>query len=120
MRPTAATANRQASSQQSTSSPQRTVAADVTDSARGVFRAWVAGTADDAELRCALRRFCDAAQCQQLRPEQVLVALKSMLRAVPEIRNTRKRDSRDDLIARAVTMCIEEYYAVPADRRRSD
>jgi hypothetical protein len=119
MRPTVAVANRQASSQQPSPSPQRGIAADVIDSARAVFRAWIAGTADDADFRCALRRFCDAAQCQQLRPEQVLVALKSMLRAVPEIRSTRKRDSCDDLIARAVTMCIEEYYAVPADRRRS-
>ena len=81
---------------------------------RSVFSAWVAGTADDAQLRRALRLFCDVAQQRQLRPEEVLVALKHMFRSVPEVRESQKRATTNDLSARAVTMCIEEFYAVPA------
>jgi hypothetical protein len=116
MRPTTAAAHRQASNQRPSPSPDRAVPADAIELARTAFRAWVVGAIEDAQLRRALRLFCDAAQQQQLRPEEVLVALKSMFRSVPEIRDTRKRDNSDARIARAVTMCIEEFYAVPDDR----
>jgi hypothetical protein len=118
MQPITAAAHHQASSQDASPSPERVVPVEAIELVRAVFRAWVLGAVEDPELRRALRLFCDAAQRQQLRSEQVLVALKSMFRAVPEISNTRKRDSSNDLIARAVTMCIEEYYAAPADRRQ--
>jgi hypothetical protein len=61
---------------------------------------------------CAYPRLlCDATQGQRLPPEQVLIVLKGVCRSVPEFGDTRKRDGIDDLIARAVTMCIEEFFA---------
>jgi hypothetical protein len=79
----------------------------------------VIGTTSDAQLRGALRRLCDAARRQRLRPEEALVAFKAMCRSVPEVAATRKRDVHDDLIARAVTMWIGEYYATD-ERRPAD
>jgi hypothetical protein len=120
MRPITGAARQKNSTQLPPPSPERVVPADVTELVRGVFRTWVAGAAEDIQLRRALRLFCDVAQQRQLRPEEVLVALKGMFRSVPEVRDTRNRDISDNFIGRAVTMCIEEYYAMPVDRRQPD
>ena len=117
MRPITGVVRQQDSTRLPSPPPERVVPAEVSELTRGVFRAWVAGAAEDAQLRRALRLFCDVAQQRQLRPEEVLVALKGIFRSVPEVRDTRNRGTGDDLIARAVTMCIEEFYAMPVDRR---
>ena len=120
MRPNTAVAVRLASTHSSMSSHRRSVAADGISLVRETFRAWVIGSADDTQLRRAMRSFCDAAHAQNLPPEEVLVVLKSACRSVPEICEARSRDGADTLIARAVTMCIQEFYAVPADVRRGN
>lgn len=127
MRSITAAVRRQAASQPLPPSPEGVVPTEVTELVRAVFRAWIVGATNDAKLRGALRAFCDATQRQRLPPEQVLIVLKGVCRSVPEFGDTRKRDGIDDLIARTVTMCIEEFFAgtpvsepTVAERRHRD
>jgi hypothetical protein len=91
---------------------------DAISLARETFRVWAAGQADEKQLRRALRTFCDAAHVQRLRAEEVLIALKRICRSVPAVTVGQTRTDNEKLIARAVTVCIEEYYAIPVDSRR--
>jgi hypothetical protein len=102
---------RQTASQPLPPSAEGVVPTEVTELVRAVFRAWIVGATDDAELRATLRLLCDATRRQHLPPEQVLIVLKGVCRSVPEFGDTRKRNGIDDRIARAVTMCIEEFFA---------
>lgn len=98
------------------SSPARILPSEATDFTRDALRGWVIGTTSDAQLRGALRQFCDISRRQRLQPEEALVAFKAMCRSIPEVCDARKRDANADLIARAVTMWIGEYYGTAGSR----
>jgi hypothetical protein len=115
--PNTAGALRLASTEPHAASQDHLVAADATSLVREAFRVWVVGASEDVQLRRALRSFCDAAHVRHLQPQEVLIALKRICRSVPEVRDARTRDGSDALIARVVTMCIQEFYAAPADAR---
>src|SRR5947209_8028918 len=61
-------------------------------------------------LREALRRICSEARQSDARPEQFLVALKSVLQSAPAMRRLAPGPERDDYVARLVSLCIKEYY----------
>src|SRR3982751_1652602 len=111
MQPNTAATQHHASSP-SQSSPERALSAATTELVRSAFRAWVLGEAQSAQQRSALRLFCDGARRRHLRPEQMLVALKTTCRSVPEACSLQE-EAAGEFCARAVTMCIEEFYAEP-------
>ena len=82
---------------------------------RAALRAWLLGSAGTTQLRHALRLFGDDARRRGLRPEEMLVEFKTACRSVPETLADRSVENLNELLARAVTICIEEFYAV-ADR----
>ena len=64
----------------------------------------------DAVVREMIRRVCEVAHERELRAEQLLLLLKQAWRELPEGRRLPPR-ADDDVLARAITVCIDEYYA---------
>ena len=65
---------------------------------------------DDA-LRDALSAMAHEARTQGMRAEQILVALKDLWASLPPVRRAAGRAQQTALLQRAVTLCINEYYA---------
>ena len=68
------------------------------------------GEASEGELGAALRRYARDAQRRHLRAEEVVIAFKSMWRALPEASDAFERQEQQRLLERLVTLCIREYY----------
>ena len=68
------------------------------------------GEAYDDELRRALSLLAHEAQVRHLRAEELIIALKSLWRALPEVQQSSNRTEQNMLLGRLVSMCIEEYY----------
>lgn len=69
------------------------------------------GGAGPDELRDALRALSREARERGMRAEQILVVLKELWTTVPQVRRTGGREQEGALLQRAVTLCINEYYA---------
>ena len=67
---------------------------------------------DEAGFRRALRLMSEDAHRRGVRAEQVIVALKTAWRSLPEV-HTLPAGARDTVLDRVITMLIEEYYARP-------
>lgn len=65
----------------------------------------------DGSLRGAAQMVCVEARRRGLTAERMLVLLKRDCATLPEIGQFTDRQARADLIARFVTLCIEEFYA---------
>lgn len=64
----------------------------------------------DATLRDALSALCDEVRKRDPRPESVILELKRIWRGVIVVRPPADANKRQELLANAVTFCIEEYY----------
>jgi hypothetical protein len=63
-----------------------------------------------APVRSAVRLVCADARRQHYTPEKLLVDLKDVLRATPAVQQVPRGPERDDLVARVVTLCIDEFF----------
>ena len=63
-----------------------------------------------APVREAVQLVCAEARVQHYTPERLLVDLKDALRATPEVQQVPRGPERDDLVARVVTLCIDEFF----------
>src|SRR5437016_1712737 len=61
-------------------------------------------------LRVALHAVAREARALAMPPEQLLIALKALWYALPQIQSTPDPDQQGRLLQRVVTMCIREYY----------
>ena len=77
---------------------------------RSALQARLLGRSRDRDMRLALRAMCSEAHRQSIRVEQMIVLLKEAWRSLPEVRQGGKV-VLDDPLNRAITICIEEYYA---------
>lgn len=59
----------------------------------------------------ALRRIAEDAREHRMHAEHLLMALKEVWYALPEIRNGGEHDERERMLQRVVTQCIRAYYA---------
>lgn len=73
--------------------------------------------ARDEEVRRILRQLCVRARDANLHAEDVVILLKIAWRELPETRHA--VHDREGILARAVTLCIEEYYSAPAKVART-
>lgn len=62
------------------------------------------------ELRDALDAMATEARSKAMLPEQLLVVLKDIWYALPEVRALEDSGAQIRLLQRVVTMCIKEYY----------
>jgi hypothetical protein len=65
------------------------------------------------DIKEAVRSVCDEARREQWPPETLLVAYKSALETVGAVRGLPRGPERDAVIARLVSLCINEYYGAP-------
>jgi hypothetical protein len=61
-------------------------------------------------LKDALSPVCAEARRRQWPPEVLLLAFKAALETVPAVRRLTRGPDRDELVARLVTLCIEQYF----------
>jgi hypothetical protein len=73
-----------------------------------------------AELRRALRLLCQAGRREGAQVEHLLIIVKQALVSAADACDVRYGEEREEFSRRAITMCIEEFYAdagcAPAQR----
>ena len=69
-----------------------------------------------AALRSTLSALCVEMRRDDPRPEGVILELKRIWRGVVASRPAAEASKRQELLANAVTFCIEEYYRQPQSR----
>ena len=62
------------------------------------------------EVRAALHELARDARQKAIPPEQVLLILKRIWQALPDVEHARDRDEQTRVLQRVVTMCIKEYF----------
>jgi hypothetical protein len=65
----------------------------------------------DGVLRRALGQFSREAQANRACAEQVLTELRRVWGVLPEVNGAGSCADREELLARAVLLCVQEYYA---------
>jgi hypothetical protein len=77
---------------------------------RSALKAHLRGDIAEADLRRALRLLSDEAHRQHLQAEQLLKIFKQTWVSLPEVQRL-PHGPREELLARSITTCIEEFYA---------
>jgi hypothetical protein len=94
----------------SSQNPPSRLSDDTTTSVRVALREYLA-TGSSSGLQAALVRMSADARDKTMPPEQVLIALKDIWNALPEVRAMTDSGNQIRLLQRVVTMCIKEYYS---------
>ena len=103
-----ATQGRGSPSEQAEHSPA--LSKDTLQILRAAIAKHARGEARDDELRRALSLLAQEAQVKRLRAEEVIIALKTFWRSLPEVQQATNRTEQNLLLGRVVSICIEEYY----------
>lgn len=64
----------------------------------------------DPRVRELMRQVCDVAHERGLRAEQLILFLKDAWWKLPDVRRLPRHDT-GEMLARTITVCIEEYFA---------
>ena len=80
------------------------------DAVRLALRAYLHDSEDTSALRASLVLVSTEARARDVLPEQLLVTLKELWNALPEVRAMTDAGRQVRLLQRVVTMCIREYY----------
>lgn len=78
---------------------------------RLALRAFLHNAEEPSGLRLALHRIATEARERAILPERLLVVLKEVWGALPEVRSMTDAPQQVNLLQRVVTMCITEYYS---------
>jgi hypothetical protein len=73
--------------------------------------AYLSPTPDRATLQAALVTLAADARDKSILPEHLLLVLKDVWNALPEVRAMTDSSAQVSLLQRVVTMCIREYYS---------
>jgi hypothetical protein len=82
-----------------------------TEELRAALRKYLIDDTSSPELRDVLMRVASEANEKAILPEHLLIALKGMWMALPEVRAVPDSAEQVRLLQRVVTMCIKEYYS---------
>jgi hypothetical protein len=77
---------------------------------RVALRQYLIDAPSSHQLQDALLRVASEARDKNILPEQLLIALKDVWHALPEVRNISDTPEQVRFLQRVVTMCIKEYY----------
>jgi len=80
------------------------------DAVRLALRAYLQDVENASALRSSLLLIATEARARSILPEQLLVTLKELWSALPEVRAIPDAGEQVRLLQRVVTMCIREYY----------
>jgi hemoglobin-like flavoprotein len=78
---------------------------------RLALRAFLQNAEAPSGLQPALHRIATEARERAIPPEQLLIVLKELWSALPEVRSMTDTRQQVSLLQRVVTMCIREYYS---------
>ena len=84
---------------------------DTIDAVRAALRVYLSDSSAPASLQAALLRMASEAREKAILPEQLLIVLKDVWSALPEVRAMTDVSEQIRLLQRVVTMCIKEYYS---------
>jgi hypothetical protein len=94
----------------SSQTPSSRLAEDTIDAVRAALRQYLA-TGSSSVLQASLLRMASEAREKAILPEHVLIVLKDVWNALPEVRAMTDTGEQIRLLQRVVTMCISEYYS---------
>jgi hypothetical protein len=90
--------------------PSSRLDAESLDAVRVALRGYLVNSEDPSALQAALLLLASEARQRNILPEQLLVTLKEVWGAIPEVRAMPDAREQVRLQQRVVTMCIREYY----------
>ena len=94
----------------SSQNPPSRLSDDTTHGVRVALRDYLA-SGSSSQLQQALIGLSADARAKSMPPEHVLIALKDIWNALPEVRAISDAGHQVSLLQRVVTMCIKEYYS---------
>ena len=94
----------------SSQTPPSRLTDDTIDAVRTALRQYLA-TGSSSVLRSSLLRMASEAREMAMLPEHLLIVLKDVWNALPEVRAMTDASEQIRLLQRVVTMCIKEYYS---------
>jgi hypothetical protein len=78
---------------------------------RLALRGYLHDSSEPSALQASLLLMAAEARARAILPEQLLVVLKDVWNALPEVRSMTDTREQIRLLQRVVTMCIKEYYS---------
>jgi hypothetical protein len=81
------------------------------DTLRAALQQYLLESSASSTLHSALMSMSAEARAKAILPEQLLVVLKDVWNALPEVRAMPDATEQVRLLQRVVTMCIKEYYS---------
>ena len=78
---------------------------------REAIRLHLAGSSPNNQLGEAFHRLSGEAHAKGIRAEKLVILLKQVWGELPEVLRALKPHERQQVLARFVTLCINEYYA---------
>ena len=91
--------------------PRRQLSAESIARLQAALEKYLHSGSDVADLQTAIRAVAVEARAQSIHAEQILVLLKDLWFGLPQIRAASPGDQQPEMLQRAVTICIREYYA---------
>jgi hypothetical protein len=93
--------------------PPNALAQETVDAVRRALQRYARTPASEPapELRTALHALAREARLKEVPPEQLLVALKRVWQALPEVEHARDNTEQTRILQGVVTICIKEYFA---------
>lgn len=93
--------------------PPNALAHETVDAVRRALQRYVveASAAEaPSPLHGALHALAHEARAKGIPPEQLLLTLKGIWQALPEVENARDHSEKTRILQRIVTLCIQEYF----------
>lgn len=90
--------------------PASRLDAESLDAVRIALRGYLRDSGDPSALQASLLLLATEARERDILPEHLLVTLKELWGALPEVRAMTDAREQVRLLQRVVTMCIREYY----------
>jgi hypothetical protein len=91
--------------------PSRELSEETIRAVRLALAQFVIDGGETGQLRDALCRMAREARTNDMLPERLLVVLKDVWHALPDVRNAADPREKSRLLQRLVTLCIKEYYS---------
>ena len=100
--------------------PPNAIAEQTVERVRGALERYVRASSGPSlstapeppsELRTALRDLAYEARQKEVAPEHLLVVLKGVWFALPEVQAAKEQGEQTRILQQVVTLCIKEYFA---------
>lgn len=82
------------------------------DALRSALQEYLERSSETPALRSALRGIAAEAREKKIYAEQLLIALKDVWFALPQVARAPGGEDQNRMMQRVVTLCIREYYSI--------